>query len=43
MNKCIVCECETNSKVTGELGNAQGVLCEDCAQWCDGNVIEGSN
>lgn len=36
---CISCSVETDSTVTGRIGDQTGPLCSDCAVWCDGNVI----
>lgn len=40
MNRCVICEDPTDSTRQASLdGQPAGVVCEDCAQWCDGNLI----
>jgi len=37
---CIICHDETDSSLQASLdGQPDGPICEDCAFWCDGNVI----
>jgi hypothetical protein len=39
MNECIICHNETASTVSGSIGDTTGALCDDCAFWCDGNIL----
>lgn len=38
---CVVCARETESDVTGTIGDVTGRLCEDCQFWADGNITPG--
>ena len=39
-SECVICGERTDSTTTGSIGAAHGVICDDCAFWCDGNLDE---
>ncbi|WP_371825722.1 helix-turn-helix domain-containing protein [Nonomuraea turcica] len=39
-NICIVCVEPTDNTQQARIGDKSGPVCLDCAQWCDGNLIE---
>lgn len=39
MNTCVVCRQPTASTTPGQHGDRTGVICPNCAYWCDGNVM----
>lgn len=38
MNLCISCNCETDSIIRGTIDGMEGIFCDDCAFWMDGNL-----
>lgn len=40
MNECVSCGNPTDNTQRATIGNATGEICEDCAYWCDGNLID---
>ena len=39
MNHCVTCGDPTDSTVLGREGDRTGPICEDCQEFCDGNVV----
>ncbi|MET8864712.1 hypothetical protein ABZW11_17380 [Nonomuraea sp. NPDC004580] len=37
---CVICGDPTTSIRKAVIGDLTGPVCEDCAFWCDGNLIE---
>lgn len=37
---CVSCGKPTDSTQKAQIGDTTGSICDDCAYWCDGNLIE---
>lgn len=40
MNACVICQSPTSSTQRARIGDQTGPVCGDCAEWCDGNLVE---
>ena len=42
--ECVSCrdELTASDKRVGRVGCVVGVICDDCAYWCDGNLIDAA-
>ncbi|GAA3550578.1 hypothetical protein GCM10022419_033540 [Nonomuraea rosea] len=40
MNECVICNDPTDNTQQARIGDKTGPCCPDCAEWCDGNLIE---
>lgn len=40
MKTCVICDGPTTSTRQARIGDTTGPCCPDCAEWCDGNLIE---
>lgn len=38
--RCVLCDTPTTETVRGTDGVNTGVMCADCQEWCDGNIIQ---
>lgn len=42
MTDCLICGQSTDLHIAAECGGEAGHLCQSCAYWCDGNIVEAA-
>ena len=40
MKTCVICDTATTNTRQARIDGTTGPCCPDCAEWCDGNLIE---